>query len=69
MTQMGTDKDPRTGEIIGAAMEVHNQLGHGFLEPVYQEALAMEFSARGIPFRREAEIEIRYKGSVLACKY
>jgi GxxExxY protein len=69
MAQLSTDKDPRTREIIGAAIEVHNQLGHGFAEPVYQEALASEFSARGIPFRREIEIEIRYKGAVLECKY
>ena len=50
-------------------MEVHKQLGHGFAEPVYQEALAIEFATRGIPFRREVEIEIRYKGVVLECRY
>ena len=59
----------QTYSIIGAAMEVHRQLGHGFLEAVYQEALAKEFTLRGIPFAREVELTIFYKNAPLACKY
>ena len=43
-------------------MEVYYTLGAGFLEPTYQEALAIEFSKRGIPFEREKGLDIFYKG-------
>src|SRR5438128_7871314 len=56
-----TSKDPKTYAIIGAAMEVQRQLGCGFLEPVYQEALAIEFSKRAISFRREESLPVFYK--------
>jgi GxxExxY protein len=63
------DRDPRTYAIIGAAMEVHKQLGCGFLEPVYQEAFAIELTARNIPFRREVGLPVRYKGQLLETGY
>jgi len=62
-------KDPQTYAVIGAAMEVHTQLGYGFLEGVYQEALAIEFALRSIPFVRETDIPVSYKGELLACRY
>jgi GxxExxY protein len=55
--------------IIGAAIEVHKELGSGFLEAVYQEALQMELTERSIPFRAQAELEINYKGNRLRKKY
>lgn len=44
------ENDPRTFAIIGAAIEVHKQLGCGFLEAIYQEALSIEFTKRNVPF-------------------
>ncbi len=64
-----TESDPRTYAIIGAAMEVHRRLGCGFLEPVYQESLAIEFAQRCIPFEREVRLPLVYKGQVLQTKY
>ena len=63
------NSDEQTFEIIGAAMAVHRELGHGFLEAVYQEALAIEFTDRGIPFAREVELPILFRGQRLNTGY
>lgn len=70
IAQMAADsKDRPTHAIIGAAMEVHRHLGPGFLEAVYQQALAIEFAARGIPFSSEVDLPVYYKGERLPCSY
>ncbi|MBI9018036.1 MAG: GxxExxY protein [Phycisphaerae bacterium] len=61
--------DPQTYKIIGAALEVHNTLGSGFLENVYQYALANEFSSGKIPFEKEVNLQILYKNQILPCYY
>ena len=63
------ERDHRTYAIIGAAMEVHKQLGCGFLEPVYQEALAVELALQDVPFRREVRLPLHYKGKLLETRY
>ena len=56
-------------QIVGAAMEVYYQLGCGFLEPIYQQALEIELGRRRIPFEPQQELIISYKGEVLEKKY
>lgn len=55
--------------IVGAAMEVHNVLGCGFLEPVYQEALEIELSKRKMPYTPQKKLPINYKGHRLKRAY
>lgn len=55
--------------IVGTCMDVHNQLGPGFLEIVYKDALEYEFRKSGIPFEREKEYLINYKGTILPHKF
>lgn len=58
-----------TNKILNACMEVHNELGNGFLEPVYQEALEEEFKLQGIVYEREKLLPIMYKGKKLTKDY
>ena len=62
-------KDERTYKIIGAALEVHKELGCGFLEAVYQEALEREFKSQEIPFQSQPMVSISYKGQLLDKTY
>ena len=55
--------------IVGAAMEVHSVLDHGFREAVYADALALKLARRGTPYQREVPIALRDKGSVLPHRY
>lgn len=59
-------KDAKTYAVIGVAMAVHRELGHGFLEAVYQKALAVEFQVNGIPFEREKRLPVLYRGQCIA---
>ena len=61
--------DPQTYAIIGAAMEIHRLLGHGFLEAVYQDAASIEFPLQDIPFQREVNLPIKYKNNTLPTYY
>jgi GxxExxY protein len=55
--------------IVGSAMEVHNELGAGFAEAVYQEAMELELTSRGIPFERQKKLRIKYKDQLLEKEY
>lgn len=61
--------EEETGKILNACMEVHKELGNGFLEPVYQEALEEEFKLQHIPYEREKLLNIIYKGKKLTKEY
>ena len=56
-------------KIIGICMDVHNNLGPGFLEIVYKDALEYEFRLAGIPFEREKEFCVKYKETILPHKF
>lgn len=66
---MNNNNDERTYRIIGAAFVVHGELGCGFLEAVYQEALEREFASQQIPCKAKPMIEILYKGKILGKTY
>ena len=66
---MGLYREEETFKIIGICMEVHRNLGPRLLEVVYKDALEIEFKASNIPFEREKEFPIEYKGIVLPHKF
>ncbi|MBC7225849.1 MAG: GxxExxY protein [Thermoflexales bacterium] len=63
------DENALSNRIIGAALEVHRQLGPGLLESAYEECLAYELSLHGIPFERQKPIPVVYKGIRLDCGF
>ena len=58
-----------TGRVIGAAIEVHKALGPGLLESTYEECLCIELELRKIPYERQKQLPIEYKGIKLDCAY
>lgn len=62
-------RDIRTSPVIGAAIEVHRQLGAGLLESAYEECLCHELHLKGLDFRRQVDLPILYKGLKLNCGY
>ncbi len=62
-------KDPRTSPIIGAAIEVHRNLGPGLLESAYEECLCHELHLRGLDCKRQVPLPLLYKGLRLDCGY
>ena len=59
--QAGQARDPRTEEIMAAAIEVHRHLGPGLLESAYEECLCQELHLRNIPFRRQIPLPVEHK--------
>ena len=65
----GRPDDRLSEQIIGACIEVHRSLGPGLLESAYEQCLCHELSLRALPFRRQVEVPIHYKGLSLDCCY
>jgi GxxExxY protein len=63
------DINDLTGEVIGAAIEVHKALGPGLLESAYEECLSRELDLRDIPYERQRELPVEYKGAKLESGY
>lgn len=58
-----------SGEIIGAAIAVHQELGPGLLESAYEECLCFELTERQVPYQRQVELPVRYRNHRLSCAY
>jgi GxxExxY protein len=63
------DINDLTGSVIGAAIEVHRALGPGLLESAYEECLCLELDLRSIPYERQKQIAVEYKGRAIDCGY
>jgi len=61
--------EDRTGDVIGAAIEVHRALGPGLLESAYEECLCRELTLRQMPFARQVALPVEYKGVKVDCSY
>ena len=66
---MSFHRTPLAEQIIGAAIEVHRQLGPGLLESAYESCLMMEFDLRGQRYERQVTVPLRYKGRPVNCQY
>jgi GxxExxY protein len=64
-SEPSAELDRLAHEVVGAALEVHRILGPGYLESVYEEALCVELELRGIPYVRQKQISVMYKGRVV----
>jgi GxxExxY protein len=67
--EIENENDPRTSSIIGAATEVHRQLGPGLLESAYEQCLCHELHLRALPFKCQVDLPVSYKGLQLDCGY
>ncbi len=63
------DMNQLTSQVINAAIEVHKAPGPGLLESTYEECLCHELKLRGIPFERQKDLPVEYKGAKLDCGY
>ena len=64
-----TQRDPHSETVLGAAIEVHRNLGPGLLESAYEECLCYELAAREVGVRRQVELPVKYKTVKLDCGY
>lgn len=65
MIEPSAELDELANRFIGAAIEVHTTLGAGFLESVYEQALVIELTERGIPFERQKPVQLKYKNAIV----
>src|SRR6476620_6205587 len=66
---MSFHRTPLAERVIGAAIEVHRQMGPGLLESAYESCLAMEFDLRGQQYERQVAVPLFYKGKAVSCQY